>query len=203
MADGFRLIYVVGASGAGKDSVIAAARAALAARGDVVVARRVVTRPAGAGGEDHETCGPEAFARRRAEGGFALAWEANGLLYGVPATIDAALAAGRAVVVNGSRGALADSRRRYPAMMVVELTAAPETLRRRLIARDRETVERIEARLVRAAALAADGDDIVRIANDGDLQDAVAALVAAIVSRLAPDAASRAPAPVNAYRATS
>lgn len=49
-----------------------------------------------------------------AEGAFALSWQANGLSYGIPREIDDWLAAGEDVLVNGSRGHLAQTRLRNP-----------------------------------------------------------------------------------------
>ena len=53
-----RLILVVGPSGAGKDTLI---DAAVARRAGLARARRVVTRPEEAGGEDFEAVTPERF----------------------------------------------------------------------------------------------------------------------------------------------
>jgi ribose 1,5-bisphosphokinase len=48
-----RLIYLVGASGAGKDSVLARMRALLQPTDRLVVAHRYITRASDAGGESH------------------------------------------------------------------------------------------------------------------------------------------------------
>ena len=66
-----RLFAVVGPSGAGKDTLMAAARAA---RPGLVLVRRVITRPESAGGEDFEGVGETEFALRLAAGDFALHW---------------------------------------------------------------------------------------------------------------------------------
>ena len=57
------IFAVVGPSGAGKDTLIAGA---LERRPDLRLARRVITRPTEAGGEDFEGVTPEAFAARMA-----------------------------------------------------------------------------------------------------------------------------------------
>ena len=116
-----RLIYLTGPSGAGKDSLLDAARAALAERG-VRIARRVITRSPEAVGEAAHSVSTEQFERMEAEQAFALSWRANGLAYGIPAEIDAWLAAGADVLVNGSRGYLPEARRRYPDLLAVLLS---------------------------------------------------------------------------------
>ncbi|MEA2777827.1 MAG: thymidine phosphorylase, partial [Acetobacteraceae bacterium] len=77
------LILVVGPSGAGKDTVLALARAALLADPRFRFVRRVITRPADAGGEDHEAVSDFEFGQRS----FALRWQAHGLHYGIPMDI--------------------------------------------------------------------------------------------------------------------
>src|SRR3546814_6733337 len=66
-----RLIYLTGPSGAGKDSLLDAARAALAERG-VRIARRVITRSAEAIGEAAHSVSAEQFEGMEAEQAFAL-----------------------------------------------------------------------------------------------------------------------------------
>ena len=72
-----RLVLVVGPSGAGKDTLIAAAKTALADDARYVFPKRVITRPAMAEAEDHESVSPERFAELKAAGTFALDWEAH------------------------------------------------------------------------------------------------------------------------------
>ncbi len=191
MPDGRRLVLVVGPSGAGKDSVIRGAQAALREQADVVFPRRVITRPHDAtGGEDHEPCDPAAFERRAAAGGFALHWQANGLRYGVPADIDRDLAAGRAVVVNVSRAIIADAEARYPGLQVCLITAPPSVLAARLRARGRESAADIDARLGRADAFTVAARHVRTITNDGALEHSVQALVA-VISASSRDGATR------------
>ena len=143
-----KLIYLMGPSGSGKDSLIDAAREQLQARGCEVV-RRVITRSAEAVGEDALSVSRERFDSLNEEGAFALSWQANGLDYGIPVQLDNWLNAGRHVLVNGSRGYLDQARKRYPALLAIMLRVDTAVLRQRLLARGRETLEDISARLKR------------------------------------------------------
>src|SRR5262249_18718384 len=97
-----RLILVVGASGAGKDTLISGARPACAGDPSVVFPRRTVTRRSTAA-EDHDTMPAEDFRHAVAAGRFALWWEAHGHSYGIPASVDDDIRASRTVVCNVSR----------------------------------------------------------------------------------------------------
>src|SRR5882672_10466123 len=97
------LVYVMGPSGAGKDSVMDRARALLPADASVVFAHRYITRPADTGGENHVALSQSEFALRRAHGLFAFHWQAHGNDYGIGWEIDAWRKAGLTVVVSGSR----------------------------------------------------------------------------------------------------
>jgi phosphonate metabolism protein PhnN/1,5-bisphosphokinase (PRPP-forming) len=138
------LVLVVGPSGAGKDTVLGIARLALAGDPRFRFVRRVITRPADAGGEDHEAVSEAAFAARR----FALQWQAHGLHYGIPAEIIDDLARGIVTVANVSRGVIARAAERFP-IRVIEVTAPPDVLARRLAERGRETAEDVARRLGR------------------------------------------------------
>lgn len=169
-----RLIYLVGPSGSGKDSLIDASRERLAAAG-VQIARRVITRSA----EAAHGVTSEQFEALRAQGAFAMYWQANGLDYGIPVQVDQWLAAGRAVLVNGSRAYLAEARRRYPNLLAVLVQVRPEVLRERLLARGRESAEEVEQRLARNARLQALADPSLHVLdNSTTLETAVAALFA-------------------------
>lgn len=172
-----RLIFLVGPSGSGKDSLIDASREQLAAAG-VEIARRVITRSAEAKGEAAQGVTPEQFDTLRAQGAFAMHWRANGLDYGIPRQVDQWLAAGRAVLVNGSRAYLPEARQCYPDLLAVLVEVKPEVLRQRLLARGRETAEEVEQRLARSARLQAAADPSVHVLdNSSTLEAAVAAFV--------------------------
>lgn len=174
------LVLVVGPSGVGKDTLLDGAKAALVGDPRVVFPRRQITRPAEAGGEDHIPISEAEFAAREAGGGYAFAWRAHGLAYGVCMDIDADLAADRTVVVNVSRQVLDAARTRYGAVRVISITAQPNVLAQRLRDRGREDEAGIAGRLARAKAYAVTGDDVIVAPNDGPPQEGVALLVAAI-----------------------
>lgn len=162
------LIGVVGPSGAGKDTLMAGARAALAGDARFRFVRRTITRPAEAGGEDHRPLPPAAFKAERDAGGFALWWQAHGLLYGIPAD----LRPGQVSIANLSRTVLAEADRRFP-LLVLEITAPPAVLAARLAARGREDAADVAARLARQAPLP-DGLRVARVLNDGPVAQGVA-----------------------------
>jgi len=174
------LILVVGPSGVGKDTLLARARAALADDPAFVFARRDITRPPDAGGEDHRAVSEAEFAMIVAAGGYLLHWAAHGLSYGLPVALQGFRDAGVHVVANGSRAMIAAARARLAPVRVVMISAPAAVLRARLAARGRETAAEIEARVVRAAAHAESGTGVVEVVNDGPIEAGVAALVAAL-----------------------
>jgi ribose 1,5-bisphosphokinase len=183
-----RLVYVMGPSGAGKDTLLGHARAQLEG-GPFLFAHRYITRPADAGGENHVALSPAEFAWRDAQGLFALAWHSHALSYGIGREIDAWLAGGATVVVNGSRAHCAQACAAYPDSWAVLIEASPEVLAERLAARGREGAEQVRARLARQPAFALPpGVRLARIDNSGALADGVAALVALLRAAAAPHA---------------
>lgn len=172
-------IAVVGPSGAGKDTIIDYGREALRDEGGVEFVRRVVTRPSDASSEDHDTLADAAFDEAESRGAFALSWSAHGLKYGLPASVDKALADGRVAIANLSRGALPALRERYANVAVVEITARHEILAERLSARGRESRGEVLARLARTAPVDR-GNDVVTIDNSGAREDAGDRFVAVI-----------------------
>ena len=173
-----RLVLVVGPSGAGKDTLIAAAKAALAGDPNYVFPKRIITRQAMAAAEDHESVSPQQFVQMRQNGAFALDWDAHGLSYGLPASLKDDLAAGRTVVFNGSRAAVAEARRRFDALTVVLIEASVEVRAARLAGRGRESEVEIKARLTRDVRDSLPG--AVLVDNSGTLADGVAAFVSAL-----------------------
>ncbi|MEL5299784.1 ribose 1,5-bisphosphokinase [Serratia nevei] len=173
-----RLIYLMGPSGAGKDSLLAALRAD--ADRAPLVAHRYITRPADAGCENHIALSEPEFLRRRAKGLFALDWQAHQQRYAFGIEVDLWLLQGIDVAVNGSRAHLPQAQQRYGAQLLpVCLQVSAAVLRRRLQDRGRESAEQIEQRLARAAEyqqILPAGCRVLH--NDGPLDDTLAALLA-------------------------
>jgi ribose 1,5-bisphosphokinase len=177
------LVYVMGPSGAGKDSVMERARALLPAEAPVVFAHRYITRPSDVGGENHVALTGSEFALRRAHGLFAFHWTAHGNEYGVGREIHAWRNSGLTVIVSGSRehfqreaGVDADT---HPVL----ITASPERLAERLTARGREDAAKAAERLERSEAYDVTDRRLITIVNDGALDEAAQAFVS-LLARL-------------------
>ena len=176
-----RLVYVAGPSGAGKDSLLDWLRNHLPQEAGVTFARRTITRPATADGEQHDSIDVPGFLQLREAGAFGLDWEANGLCYGVRHAELSPPRAGGGVDVTGSRASLPEAARRGPDMTDVHVTASVDTLRRRLMARGRESAEMVEARVRRALDFRIPpGLAAIEIHNEHTLADAGAQLVRAL-----------------------
>lgn len=183
------LALVVGPSGAGKDTLIAAARAAIGDDLRLLFARRVVTRASHDLTEVHDSLTPAEFTAARVDGAFLLSWEAHGLAYGIPIQTAAALGRAQVVVANVSRTAIVAAECAVERVVVLHVTAPPEILAQRIAARGREPVSDIAARLARQAPLVADRAEIIEIVNDGSLEAAAQRLTAEL-RRLADEAAA-------------
>ena len=171
------LVYVMGPSGAGKDSVLDRARAMLSVDLPIVFAHRYITRPVEAGGENHVALSGAEFALRRAHGLFAFHWHAHGNDYGIGHEIPAWRRAGLAVVVSGSREHFRTMDGIDETTVPVLITAPAERLKERLLKRGREDAGAAAERLRRGLARDLDVAGAVTITNDGALDEAAEAFV--------------------------
>jgi len=175
-------VAVVGASGVGKDALMAYARERL---GDSAhFPRRVITRPAGAG-EVFDSLDEDGFADAAARGAFAVWWRAHGLGYGIPSSADEQVRAGHAVVVNVSRAVLGELAERYERLLVVRVSVPDEVRAQRLRSRGREEPHDIRRRLDRADP-APDFPVDAEIVNDGTLAQGGEQLLRVITAALLP-----------------
>jgi len=171
-----RLVLVVGPSGAGKDTLLALAKAALAENSNIQFPRRVITRQASAS-EDNEEVSVGTFEAALARDEYAMHWEAHGHRYALSRAIDDEIRAGHTVVANVSRTIVAATRRAYADVTVISITAPPNVLAERLAMRNRGSDGRIEQRLSRTVDEAAPD---VTIVNTGSAEFHARQLVRAI-----------------------
>lgn len=174
-----KLVYMVGPSGSGKDSLLQALANDLPE--DCIIMKRVITRPENSPGEVADSVSMQAFEQIEAEGGFSMSWRANGLAYGIPKDLETHLAEGKTVLVNGSRSYCSHVSQLYPDAIIVLVSVKPELLRQRLINRGRESLQEITLRLERNSCLeqvlqnklALRQISFFLLDNSGDLQLAV------------------------------
>jgi ribose 1,5-bisphosphokinase len=166
---GAGLVYLMGASGSGKDTLLRHVRAALGPRDRLLIAQRHITRAAD-GDEASVALTPAEFERRAQAGDFALHWHSHGLSYGIGVEIDAWMNAGNAVLVNGSRAHLPQAFQRYPGLCAVEIVVDDAVLAQRLRQRGREDAMAIAERLARGRKPfpAPRACQIRQLRNDGD-----------------------------------
>ena len=91
--------------------------------------------------------------------------------------------AGRILIANGSRAVLGQFRQAFPRVAIVNITASPQVLASRLVARGRESEQDILNRLKRQVPDILDEPDVTTIDNSGPLEIAgsrFAALVTAL-----------------------
>jgi ribose 1,5-bisphosphokinase len=160
-------IAVAGPSGVGKDTIINYARQKLGGWSSFVFVRRIITRAADNRSEDHDTLSPREFAAARKTGRFALVWQAHGLDYALPASVDADIAAGRIVVANISRQTIDELKARYAQFLLVVVSAHRDVIAARLRARGRESDAEIVARLNRIAVEDTVRYEAIRLENSG------------------------------------
>lgn len=179
------LFYLMGASGAGKDTLLRGCRDRQAKDPSPLVAHRYITRAVDGGTESHIGLSEAEFEQRVTMDAFAMHWAANGYRYGIGREIDLWLGQGGQVLVNGSRGYLDQARSRYgntliPVLIQVDLAQ----LQQRLVLRGRESATEIDARIRRARDLQQQlPPDCLVVENNGSVAEAVSRLLATITEQ--------------------
>lgn len=178
------LFYVIGASGAGKDSLIDYIRNTMPSDESILVAHRYITRPANAGGENHIALTEAEFMRRKKLGCFAMHWYSHNTYYGIGKEINIWLSQKLDVVMNGSREYLNEAARLYPDLIPVLISVDPEVLSNRLFGRGRESADQIQQRLIQAIKLEKEINHpgLLRIENNGKLNEAGEQLLSSILN---------------------
>ncbi len=160
------LFVILGASGAGKDSIIHALKQSSV---KLEFTRRVITRETNIETEDFESVTNDVFDIMSDEDAFIFSWNAHGLKYGIRRDILDHLKDGRHCVVNGSRKALPAMLDEYPALIPILVTVDPTILEQRLIERGRENEDEIAARISRSMMPPPEGCHIV--SNNGTIEE--------------------------------
>lgn len=171
------LVYVMGPSGAGKDTVLRLARRALVAGEKIAFAHRYITRPADPRHENYIVLSPDEFETRRVGGLLAFDWRVYGFSYGVGIEIDAWRRAGFVVVVSGSREHFRNWRPPAGDVSPVLITVPQDLLAQRLASRGREDAAARAERLWRAGQFTLADPGTIEIDNSGPPERAAAALL--------------------------
>lgn len=173
------VVLIVGPSGAGKDALLQGAETELGNDPAFHFPRRLINRAAHAA-EHHDVLSDHHASGANLSKTYPLSWQAHGLTYALPATIDDAVRAGRCVVFNASRTVVAAARSRYQNLRTVFIDAPPDVRAQRLGQRGRETQAEIRARLSRDVATFAPADADIVIENAATLEAGIAALTATL-----------------------
>jgi len=127
------LFLIVGPSGAGKDTLIDYVTKRL----PIKRVKRVITR-ASDEYEDFTSVSEEVFGKQE----FFITWESYGRKYGIPQL------GSENYIINVSRDAINEIKKKRPDTIIIELKARPEVLKQRLEARTRgEVKERLERKV--------------------------------------------------------
>lgn len=146
-----RLILVVGASGAGKDSLLKEARIHFKENQNIHFIRRYITRQPGEF-EENFYIDDAAFEILKDHGFFFSYWYAHHLKYGIPKWEIESLNEDETAIVSVSRAKIGDLEERFLGRVTtVHVTADPSIIQERLKKRKRETLLQIETRLQRIA----------------------------------------------------
>ena len=175
---------VVGASGVGKDAILSAVRPRLEATSHYYFPTRFITRPADAGGEDHQNISSTDFVQAVREDRFSLWWMAHEMHYALPDTVFEKLRFGTHVIANISRRTVSEAIHKFNRVEIIEITADPETIKNRLIMRGRESEAEIMVRQLREIEPKWSGTAAVTtIENNGSLGEAADQFIAVILSQ--------------------
>jgi len=172
-----QLFYLMGASGAGKDSLINYARHHLNDPTHLKFVRRQITRPTKPGDSNNDDyISPAEFERQQTSRNFVLDWKRHGIRYGITSKIDLWLREDCQVIINGSRHYYETALKTYPELHAIWITANPVNLRYRLQKRGRETPAKIEERMQATVSFSLPkitaNNKISIIENNGSLNEA-------------------------------
>ena len=147
------VFYIIGGSGAGKDSLIDYVKKHLSENEPIEFVRRYITRPSTAGGENHLALTEEEFLQYKDNDHFVMNWFSHNTHYGIGTEINHWLSKNISVVMNGSREYLLTAANKYPNIIPVLISVDPLILSERLFSRGRENYDEIQKRIAQAIKL--------------------------------------------------
>ena len=172
-----RLIYLMGASGSGKDSLLRAIKPELLEK-KIWIAHRYITRSASDLSENHIELSKQEFATRKNNHAFLFHWQANQFDYAIGIEVTQWLKNGINVIINGSREHLVQTKNQstIPVEPIL-ITASREVRLQRLKQRNREDDKHIDDRLKRGDQYDhfIHADNIIE--NNTDLESAAKQLI--------------------------
>jgi phosphonate metabolism protein PhnN/1,5-bisphosphokinase (PRPP-forming) len=168
------LIFVVGRSGSGKDTLMRKAMDILLLKKiPVSILKRTITRPSDKTEESFYVSNTE-FLKKLDENEFALSWSAYDNWYGCPrAPLEDSLKRGEIIMVNVSRSVLYEAREKYPQSKILFIDVPISLAEKRIKARGRENDHLLTERLNRMKETVDMPTPDLIIHNDGDLEKAV------------------------------
>ena len=143
-----RIVYLMGASGAGKDSLIRYAEKYFPGHRNFTITSRYITREVHGDSHHDQAIDEKEFHQRLRNDFFAFHWESYGYYYGISRQeLDESLARGLNCIVNGSRRYHTIARRLYPDLVTVLVRADPGLRWLRLELRRRDDPGELATRL--------------------------------------------------------
>lgn len=179
-----KLFYIIGPSGAGKDTLIQYVRTHLSQTTPMCIAHRYITRDYKSEGENHIELSEEEFNLRATNGLFTFHWEGHSTMYGIGKEIEIWMNSGIHVMMNGSRAYLNQAREKIPDLIPIYISVSKQTLMNRLITRGRESKDEIEQRLNRGQQFVPQAPNLIILQNDGPIEECGQALIKAVFSKL-------------------
>ncbi len=173
------VIFVVGKSGSGKDTLMRESQRVLQEEKNIPVniLQRYITRTSDKN-EESISVTQEEYLQRKEANEFALHWKIYGNWYGCPKeSIDTPIKRGELVLINVSRSILYDARKHYPYCKIVLIDLPQFIAEKRVKSRGRDTGKGLKDRLTRMKKEDFDMPQPNKIIfNDDSLEKAVLAL---------------------------
>ena len=167
------LVFIVGRSGSGKDSIMHNVVKVLLEDIPVYLLQRHITRPPD-NTEESLYVSEEEFIQRKSQKEYALSWFVYDNWYGCPRIpLEQSLQRGEIVIVNVSRSILYEAKEKYPQSKIVLIVVPDKVAEDRIKIRGREDSNHLADRFTRMQKKIDMPPPDIIIKNEGDLDIAV------------------------------